>query len=138
MTEILNSLTSNSVEQIVERAKLIRAETLAKRPSRVYVTTVVAGLICTCTLLLVFATRPESQRALEATTRIERLATKLARAHTIPVGTARQITRLIDLPWYDCAQMKCGTALEARNRKARIKLKMLLGNLSRSEASARN
>jgi hypothetical protein len=88
----------------------------------VYVATVVAGLIGACTLLVMFGARPERQRALEATTRMERLATNLARAHTIAPATARGIARLIEQPQYHCTRMACGDALDARNRKARIRL----------------
>jgi hypothetical protein len=132
MTESLNSQTTNSVEQIVERAKVIRAATLAKRSSRVYVATVVAGLICACTLLVMFGTRPERQRALEATTRMERLATNLARVHTIAPNTARKVAQLIEQPQYNCTRVTCGAALDARNHKARAKLNRLLGMASAS------
>jgi hypothetical protein len=96
-------------------------------PTPAYKAAIAAGLIATCAVVLAFGTRPERQRALEATTRMERLATALGRAQTIAPATARQIAHLIGQPQYDCARIRCGTILDARNRKARTKLKALLG-----------
>jgi hypothetical protein len=132
MIAISKTPKPDSVEQIVERAKLIRTASLAKGPSRAYVATLVSGLIGACTLLVMFGAEPERQRALEATTRMERLATRLGHVHSIAPETAREIARLLGQPQYSCTRMACGDALDARNRKARIKLKMLLGMASAS------
>jgi hypothetical protein len=136
MIAISRSAKFASIGQFVERAKVTRTAEFADRPF--HVMALAAGLICAFTLVVMFGTRPERQRALEATTRMERLATKLEHAHRIAPETAREIAQLIGQPRYSCTRMTCGDALDARNRKARIKLKMLLGNLSRSEPSARN
>jgi hypothetical protein len=133
MIAISRSAKSDNVGQIVGRVA-----NLAQRPFPAPVTVLAAGLICACTLVVMFGARPERQRALEATTRMERLATKLEHAHKIAPDTAREIAQLIGQPQYSCTRMTCGDALDARNRKARIKLKTLLGMASASVPSAGN
>jgi hypothetical protein len=68
--------------------------------------------------------------ALEATAEMEQLATALSRANKIAPNTAHEIDRVMQQPNYDCTQMDCGPALEARNRIARSKLKRLLGKFA--------
>ena len=114
-----------AVDEVVEGASLVGQRIL--RPSPTYKAAIAAGLIGGCVLVLAFGTRPERQRALEATARMERLATTLARAQTIAPDTARQIAHLIRQPQYDCARIRCGAILDRRNRKTRMKFKALLG-----------
>lgn len=109
------------------------AERKIFQPTSVHKAAIAAGLIGACGLVLAFGTRPERQRALEATTRMERLGAKLEHTHTVAPDTEREIARLIERSQYDCARMRCGAALDARNRKARIKLKTLLATASLSD-----
>jgi hypothetical protein len=67
-----------------------------------------------------------AQRVLEATVRMERLATHLEHAKTIAPETKREIERLTRQPWYDCNQLACRKTLETRNRTARERLKAVL------------
>jgi hypothetical protein len=133
MTLISSSPNSDraAFDEIVVPANFVRRKLF--RPTSVHKAAIAAGLIGTCGLVLVFGTRPERQRVLEATTRMERLATKLQHTHTVAPDTVREIARLIEQSQYDCARMRCGTALDVRNRKARIKLKTLLGTASASD-----
>jgi hypothetical protein len=80
----------------------------------------------------------KEQRVLEATVQMERLAAKLERAKKIAPETKLEIDRLIRQPWYDCNQMACTTALERRNRVARVRLQTVLaGSGVPTELSAR-
>ena len=67
-----------------------------------------------------------AQRVLEATVRMERLATELEHAKKIAPTTRLEIARLIGHPWYDCNQLACRTTLEMRNRAARERLQAVL------------
>lgn len=66
------------------------------------------------------------QRVLEATVRMERLATGLEHADTIAPETKLKMTRLILHPWYDCNQVACRKTLQMRNRAAREHLQFVL------------
>lgn len=66
------------------------------------------------------------QRVLEATVRMERLATDLEHAKKIAPTTRLEVARLIGQPWYDCNQLACRAALDARNRLARERLQAAL------------
>jgi hypothetical protein len=120
-------------DEVVARTNLVKRKILGPRPFPAHKTAIAAGLIGTCALVLAFGTRPERQRALEATTRMERLATALDHSLTIAPDTAREIAHLIGQPQYHCSRIRCGAALDVRNRKARIKLKTLLGTASASD-----
>ena len=67
-----------------------------------------------------------AQRVLEATVRMERLATDLEHAKKIAPETKVEIARLTREPWYDCNQLACRAALETRNRAARERLQAAL------------
>lgn len=127
MIAIPRSQKADSVSQTFQQAKLIRTVKLSQRPFPVHVAVLAIGLICACTFVVMFGARPERQRALEATTRMERLAASLGQAHSIAPDTAREIAQVIGQPQYNCTRATCGDALDVRNRKARIKLKMLIG-----------
>jgi hypothetical protein len=60
------------------------------------------------------------------TAQMERLAAQLDLATTIPARTADEIVRALAQPAYDCAQVACGSELQARNKAARDHLKRLL------------
>jgi hypothetical protein len=60
------------------------------------------------------------------TAQMERLAAQLDLATTIPARTAEEIVRALGQPSYDCAQVGCGSELQARNRAVRDHLKRLL------------
>jgi len=71
--------------------------------------------------------RPNNERrVLEATVQMERPTTKLAHATTIAVETKLEITRVVQRPWYDCNQITCRAAFEARNGAARAHLRTVI------------
>ena len=68
----------------------------------------------------------KEQRLLVTTVQMERLATKLEHARKIAPETKLEVTRLTLDPLSDCAQARCRTKLEVRNRAARERLQMLV------------
>jgi len=72
-------------------------------------------------------TRANNQRrVLEATVRMERLAQNLEHAKKIAPATSLEVTKLIHQPQYDCTQVACRSALEARNQAVRARLQTVL------------
>ena len=59
---------------------------------------------------------------MEATSRMERLATQIERAQTIQPEAAAEIARLTANGSYNCNKVSCGKALAARNREVRTRL----------------
>jgi hypothetical protein len=59
---------------------------------------------------------------MEATSRMERLATQIERAQTIQPEAAAEIARLTGNASYDCTKVACGKGLTDRNREARARL----------------
>ena len=79
------------------------------------------------------------QRVLEATVRMERLATELEHSKKIAPETIVEIERLTRQPWYDCNQQACRASLDARNRRARERLQATLeGSAAPTALSARH
>lgn len=74
------------------------------------------------------------QNMLGATVRMERLAKSLEGAKTITPDTAKEISRLMQRPQFDC-QTDCDIALTMRNASARSKLKFLLERNLTAEAT---
>lgn len=68
----------------------------------------------------------KEQRVLAATVQMERLATKLEHAKKLAPETKLEVTRLTLDPLSDCAQARCRTTLELRNRAARERLQTLV------------
>lgn len=83
------------------------------------------GFVCLSAVVIMNVHRPESQRALEDTARLERFVKMLAHAAAIPPNTSRQIEQLIRIS-YDCEKMRCNAAIATRNRLARSRLRYLL------------
>src|SRR5262245_24903234 len=83
------------------------------------------------------ATWASSRGPLEATARMEQLAAKIDRARMLDRQTAQVIARLMRRPAYDCAQLPCGAALQARNSAARAQLAAAMArHVGAREASA--
>jgi hypothetical protein len=74
-------------------------------------------------------------RPLEATVQMERLVAKVEQTKFIHPDTAQAVTRFIDQNGYDCANVFCGTQLQARNRAVRNHLKQLIAEKAPSSAS---
>ena len=91
---------------------------------------------CALVAILVPGVSFNRQQTLEATVRMERLARTLESAKTIAPSTAIEVSRLIRRPQYDCRQITCNSALAARNRAARSKLKLLIDRNIPGEAFA--
>ena len=66
------------------------------------------------------------RRALEATIRMERLATNLEHAKRIAPETKLEIVGLIGQPRYNCDQVACRSATATRNRAVRTRLQTVL------------
>jgi hypothetical protein len=74
-------------------------------------------------LVLGLALAPESRnRPLEATVQMERLAAKLERMKVVHADTAQTITNLVVQPAYDCHQVVCSPAVQARNNVVRSRI----------------
>jgi hypothetical protein len=70
---------------------------------------------------------------MEATSQMERLAAKLEQAKVIHSETTETITHLLLQPSYDCEQVACSEAVQARNRAARFRLETILATRSVAE-----
>ncbi len=91
-----------------------------------------AVLACTGAFAL-FLAYGSSNRPLEATVQMERLAAKVERAKAIDPATAHEIARLIGQPWYDCNQVACSAQMQARNGLARDRLQTLMARKTPGE-----
>jgi hypothetical protein len=81
------------------------------------------GAAIASVLVLGLALAPESRnRPLEATVQMERLAAKLERMKVVHADTAQTITNLVLQPAYDCHQLLCSPAVQARNNAARSRI----------------
>jgi hypothetical protein len=87
---------------------------------------------------MMLALRPNHERTLQATIRMERLTTILSYATAIPPYTAREITQIIREPMYDCNQVACDPVLKRRNHVARLKLQALLRPVRRATPAGQN
>ena len=75
------------------------------------------------------------QNVLAATTQMERIAKTLEGAKTIAPDTAREISRLMQRPQFDCSQTDCDIALTMHNADARSRLKILIERNLTAEAT---
>lgn len=119
-------LSEREIAQVIEQAKIARARYLCEPHGRGWKAIGVTTLACIIAFLFVTGARSPRQQALENTALIERLATRLAQAETIPPKTAAEISQLLRRPDYDCRQIACDDRLEKRNLAARGKLQMIL------------
>ena len=78
------------------------------------------------TLTAIYGPQTRSERQLAATIQMERFARRLEHAKHIPPETANEISRIINQPVYDCAQVSCRPAIESRNQAVRTHLLALL------------
>jgi hypothetical protein len=119
-------LSEHEIAQVIERAEIPRSRFLRDSQGRGLTTIGLSALACTLAFLCVAGARSPRHQALENTTVIERLATQLAHAETIPSETAAEISRLLRRPDYDCRQLACDAWLEKRNLAARSRLQTIL------------
>jgi hypothetical protein len=96
---------------------------------------VVAPIAVCGTVALLWAAGGTRQ-PLEATVQMEQLAAKVGHASSIYPDTAREIAQVLALPQYDCDQVACSTALQARNSAARGRLKTLIATITHSNSFA--
>jgi len=81
------------------------------------------GAVIASTLAIGLVLAPESgTRPLEATVQMEKLAAKLEQMKAIHPTTAQAITTLVLQPSYDCHQVVCSPAVQARNSIARARI----------------
>lgn len=116
---------AQDVEQMIEQGKIARTQFLRANSRPVLQVAGTVVVLCAVAILLRLG-KPTHQHALEATAQMERLAVKLSRAKTIAPSTAQQVTQLIREARYSCIDTACDTALEMRNRVARLQLQALL------------
>jgi hypothetical protein len=100
-----------------------REQIVWKRWLRGLSTTVVS----TAALALLLASET-TNRPLEATVQMERLATKLEQMKVIHPETVQAIANLVLRPSHDCDQVTCSTQLYARNSAARSRLRGILAS----------
>jgi hypothetical protein len=75
------------------------------------------------------------KNVLGATAQMERMAKTLEGTKTIAPDTAKEISRLMQRPQFDCSQTDCDIALTLRNASARSRLKFLLERNLTAEAT---
>jgi hypothetical protein len=80
-------------------------------------------VIASTAAFALFLASGSTNRPLEATVQMERLAVKLEQMKSIHPETAQTIARLVLQPAYDCNQVACSAAVQARNIAARSRLK---------------
>jgi HAMP domain-containing protein len=84
-------------------------------------------VVSTAALALLLASET-TNRPLEATVQMERLATKLEQMKVIHPETAQAIANLVVRPSYDCDQVTCSTQVYTRNSAARSRLQAVLAS----------
>jgi hypothetical protein len=87
-------------------------------------------IIAATVAIALFLASGSINRPLEATIKMERLAAKLKQMKVIHPETARTIASLMLQPSYDCDQITCSAAVQARNSAARSQLKAILAKRS--------
>ncbi len=118
--------SDRDIAQVIERAKLARVQHLHDHHGRGLKAIGLSAMACGLAFLVVVGAGSSRHQVMENTTVIERLATKLAQAETIPAKTTEEISQLLRRPDYDCRQIACEPWLEKRNLAARSKLQMIL------------
>lgn len=78
----------------------------------------------------------DSGRALHATIQLEHFAASLEHTRSIAPDTERDLERMLELPFYDCAQVSCSASVRARNSAVRARLITLLATKTRSDTIA--
>jgi hypothetical protein len=73
---------------------------------------------------------------IDATVHLEQLAARVERMRSIAPDTARHLSRVLALPWYDCARTACGPTLKGRNSAARARLETLIAVKTRPDTLA--
>jgi hypothetical protein len=85
-----------------------------------------SAVIASAAVLAMFLASGSTNRPLEATVHMERLAVKLQQMKAIHPDTAQTIASLVLQPSYDCNQLACSPAVQVRNSTARSRLKAIL------------
>jgi hypothetical protein len=122
--------SGHDIERVIEQAKVARARFFFDNPAWGWKAIGWNGLAFGAVLLLAIGAGSGRNQAIESTSVIERLATTLARADTVPPGTVREIAQLLRRPDYDCRQLACEPLLERRNAAARARLQAILAKHS--------
>ena len=79
---------------------------------------------------------PGVPSAADATARMEQLAGKIERAEALQPDTVRRLETVMHRPQYDCARVRCGADLRARNQAARARLETAIARTYRREIAA--
>jgi hypothetical protein len=93
-------------------------------------------IVAAIAALGLFFASASTNRLLEATVQMERLAAKLEQMKAVQPETVQTIARLVFRPSYDCDQVACSTAVHARNSAAQTRLKAILAKQSGEMQSA--
>lgn len=117
----------SEIGSTTHRVKPARSQTPRNEFGQVFIAAWVV-LVFSLGAVPAFLTMPQRQRVIEATAQMEQLTKTLSRAKTIAPETAHRIGEIIRRPEYDCTQIACGAALEARNRAAQESLQSLLSS----------
>jgi hypothetical protein len=120
------------LESLTDQAKMRRSQYL-KENSKHLLKAIGGAAVALSFALLVTAGHRASDDTLGATARMEHLAAMLADAITIAPDTVREIKQLLLQDGNDCIQLGCDSALESRNRAARVKLKLMLARAALAE-----
>jgi hypothetical protein len=87
-------------------------------------------IIASTAALALFLASGSTNRPLEMTVQMERVAAKLERMKVIDPKTAKTITNLLLRRTYDCDHVTCGATVQARNSAVRSRLKAVLAKWS--------
>jgi len=72
-----------------------------------------------------------AHRPLDLTVQLERFAASLEHTGPISPATARDLERMLAIPYYDCAQLGCPADVQARNSAVRARLEALIATKTR-------
>ncbi len=118
-------------ERIAAEGKVARAEFLKANCGPPLRTLEVAALVASLGAVLIFGHASTSRRMLDATARLERMATRLENAASITPAAARDVAHFMGEARYDCLQVTCRSDLEARNHVARARIETRLRTIAR-------
>jgi hypothetical protein len=96
---------------------------------------VLGTVIASTAAFALFLASGSTNRPLEATVQMERLAVKLEQMKSIHPETAQTIASLVLQPAYDCNQVACNAAVHVRNNAARSRLKATLARSGETQVA---
>src|SRR5215471_4935740 len=88
--------------QVIDQAKISHTQFLSGPRGRGLTTIGLSALACVLAVVFLAGAGSRRQQAFENTVIIERLATRLAHAHTISAETAAEISQLLRQRDFDC------------------------------------